>query len=253
MKPNTINTNVPKPAKLRQFSHALWNVLFPPACLSCAAPVLENGTLCADCWPQVHWLDGHSCARCHAPVEFQIDDTVLCASCLQDPPQYHKARAVMAYTDISRPLITRLKYADDTHLSPTLAHWMVQAAAPLLPEVDVMVPVPMHWRRMMARRFNQAALLARELKKSCDIPLDVNMLKRVKYNPPQAALTRAERLKNMRGAFMVPAHKKAQVAHKRVLLVDDVITTGATVNACARALTKAGAEAVYVLAFTKTL
>lgn len=206
-----------------------------------------------ECWPKLQLLHGPSCARCHAPIEFQLEDSILCAECLTNPPHYHKAFAVVAYNDTSQPLVTRLKYADHGHLAPVLAQWMMQHGEDFVQQCDVIVPVPMHWRRLVSRKFNQAALLARQLAKVSNVAVCYDALKRIKNNPPQASLTKAQRSKNMRGTFAVNPKYAAQIQHKRVLLVDDVITTGATMNACAKSLLRAGAAEVYVIAFAKTL
>ena len=172
---------------------------------------------------------------------------------IADPPAYHRARAAVRYDDVARTLVHALKYGDRLDLAPTMGRWMASAGRELLADADALVPVPLHWRRLWARRFNQSALLAEIIAKASGRMVVHGALKRVKATPQQVGLGKAERAENVQGAFRVPADGKAEVAGRQLVLVDDVLTSGATVDACARALLRAGAAQVDVLVFARVV
>ena len=160
---------------------------------------------------------------------------------IADPPAYDRARAAVRYDDVARTLVHALKYGDRLDLAPTMGRWMAHAGRHLLADADALVPVPLHWRRLWARRFNQSALLAEIIAKASGRTVAHGALKRVKATPQQVGLGKSERAQNVQGAFRVPAEGKAEVIGRKLVLVDDVLTSGATVDACARALLRAGA------------
>ena len=159
----------------------------------------------------------------------------------------------MRFDDVARALVHALKYGDRLDLAPMMGRWMAHAGRALTAEADALVPVPLHWRRQWARRFNQSALLAEVVSKASEIPVAHAALKRVKATPQQVGLSQAERAANVQGAFRVPEDGKAAVAGRRLVLVDDVLTSGATVDACAKALRRAGAANVDVLVFARVV
>ena len=159
----------------------------------------------------------------------------------------------MRYDDIARKLVHALKYGDRLDLAPTVGRWMARAGRELLADSDAIVPVPLHWRRQWTRRFNQSALLAEIIAKASGRMVAHGTLKRVKATPQQVGLDKSERAHNVQGAFRVPAHGKAEVAGRKLVLVDDVLTSGATVDACSRALLRAGAASVDVLVFARVV
>lgn len=163
------------------------------------------------------------------------------------------ARAVFCYNEGSRALISGYKYHDRTHATPMFAAWLARAAAELLPETDLILPVPLHRWRLIGRRYNQSALLARGLAKAVGKPVLLGGLARIRHTPRQVGLTRAQRILNVDGAFAVPPHYAAALQGKTVLLVDDVLTTGATLNACTRTLLEAGVTQVYLLTLARTV
>ena len=193
------------------------------------------------------------CACCGIPFVVPVAEGTQCPMCLETPPQFDRARAAMVYDAISAPLITTLKFHDQWAGIHRMATMMRAAGGALLTEADMMIPVPLHWRRLFARKYNQSALLAYELSRMTGVPCAPDVLRRVRYNRPQMRLDRATRLTNVRRAFGVSASASAQIQGKTVLLVDDVITTGATADACAKTLKKAGAGAVHVLALARTV
>ena len=157
----------------------------------------------------------------------------------------------MRFDDVARALVHALKYGDRLDLAPMMGRWVGQAGRELLAEADALVPVPLHWRRLWARRFNQSAMLAAAIAKESGVPIAAGALKRVKPTLQQVGLSRTERAQNVQGAFRVPPEGKAAVTGRRLVLVDDVLTSGATVDGCARALLRAGAANVDVLIFAR--
>jgi ComF family protein len=170
---------------------------------------------------------------------------------IADPPAYHRARAAVRFDEISRVLVHALKYGDRLDIAPMMGRWVSHAGRELLAEADALVPVPLHWRRLWARRFNQSAMLAATISADSGVPIASGALKRIKPTAQQVGLSRTERAANIQGAFRVPPEGEAAVAGRRLVLVDDVLTSGATVEECARALLRAGAANVDVLIFAR--
>ena len=172
---------------------------------------------------------------------------------MANPPIYGRARAVARYDDIARTLVHSLKYGDRLDLAPPLGRLMAAAGKVLIEDADAFVPVPLHWSRLWGRRFNQSAALAKSIAAESGLPLWHDVLKRVKPTAQQVGLSRDERARNVQGAFRVPDEAKAQVSGRRLVLVDDVLTSGATAEACARGLLRAGAASVDVLVFARVV
>lgn len=229
------------------------DTILPPRCLGCNEQVGEQGALCSECWSELKFLGSPCCATCGQPFAYTIGEGAKCAACMAKTPHYDAARAVFRYDDASRKLITGFKYADRTHGAASYANWLARAGSELIAKSDVIAPVPLHWRRLFSRRYNQAALLSAALAKQAGLPHIPDLMHRVKHTPPQASLSRNARKKNVRGAFAIAEKNKAEVKDRRVLLIDDVTTTGATIEACARALKKVGASEVFVLTLAKTV
>jgi ComF family protein len=237
-------------AALKAAAAAAFGALLPHLCLVCRAPTGGEAGLCPDCWRGIRFIAPPLCERCGLPFEEEIG-RVACGACLAEPPAFGAARAVMRYDEASKRLILRFKNADRTHAAPVLARWLARAGAPLVAECDLIVPVPLHWTRLWRRRFNQSALMARALARLAGKPWSPDALARRKPTPRQGGLSRAQRRANVRGAFAVPPGRRALIAGRRVLLIDDVLTTGATLDACARALLRAGAARVDALAVAR--
>ncbi len=229
------------------------DAVLPPRCLKCGDILDGENGLCPACWQKLGWLSAPCCACCGQPFAFESGAGSLCGACLQKHPAYARARAVFRYDDESRDLILGLKHADRTELAPTLARWMARSGATLIAECDLVVPVPLHWTRLALRRFNQAGLLAQAIGRLSDRPVETRALTRRRATRSQGHLGRLARHRNVQGAMTVTARFKSLVANRRILLVDDVITTGATAETAAKALISAGAAAVDVLALAKVV
>jgi len=231
---------------LMRLAGGVLDLLLPPRCLACGEAVGEQGALCPDCWAGIDFLAPPMCARCGFPFEFDTEDGVLCAACQARPPVFDRARAVLRYDAASRGMLLAFKHADRTDLAPYFGHWLARAGAEVLAEADLVAPVPLHWTRLFSRRYNQAALLARAAAKQAGRPfLGDALVRRRRTKPQRSGL--AARTRNVAGAFVVPPARRRAIEDRRVLLVDDVRTTGATLEACARTLKAAGAKGVDVL------
>jgi ComF family protein len=227
-------------------------VALPRLCAACRDPVGDDG-LCPVCWSKLSFIAPPYCERLGIPFPFDHGPGVLSLEAIADPPAYHRARAAVCYDDVARALVHSLKYADRLDLAPTMGRWMAQAGRELLREADLIVPVPLHWRRQWARRFNQSALLGEIVGKASGVAVGHATLKRVKATVQQVGLARSERARNVQGAFRVPDEARIQVANRRLVLIDDVLTSGATIEACAKALLRAGAADVDVLVFARVV
>jgi ComF family protein len=193
------------------------------------------------------------CQRLGIPFAFDSGAGLLSMKAIADPPAYNRARAAVRYDDVARKLVHALKYGDRLDLASTMGRWMARAGRDLLADADALVPVPLHWRRQWARRFNQSALLAQIIARTNGRVVAHGALKRVKATPQQVGLDKSERAHNVQGAFRVPAAGRAEVAGRKLLLIDDVLTSGATIDACTRALLRAGAASVDVLVFARVV
>ena len=240
-------------APVARFAGAALDLLLPPRCLACGAIVDRQGTLCAACWRGIAFVGPPMCACCGLPFEIAAGPGALCGACVASPPVWRRARAALVYDDGSRPLVLGFKHGDRTHAAVPFARWMAHAGAELLAGSDLVVPVPLHPWRLFRRRYNQSALLARAVARHAGVALLVDAVVRRRRTPSQGGLNRRQRALNVRGAFRVRRGAVAQVRGRRIVLVDDVLTTGATVTACARALLSAGAASVDVLALARVV
>lgn len=239
------------PAVLKGVAELAARVLFPPVCAGCGSIVSEPGTLCPACWASVRFLERPWCAVLGVPFAHDLGDNVVSADAIANPPDFERARSAVIHDGVARRMAQGLKYNDRADLAPTMARWMLRAGAELIGDADAIVAVPLHRRRFLARRFNQSAELARALSRLCGVPFLTGAVERRRPTPRQVGLTRKERDANMRGAFAAPAAAEMALRGRRILVIDDVFTTGATVSAVARALKRRGAKAVDVLTFAR--
>jgi ComF family protein len=234
-------------------TRTMLDAVLPPRCLKCGEILSTGQGLCPDCWRKLTWLGAPCCACCGQPFAFDAGPDALCGACLQRRPAYDRARAVLRYDDESRDLVIGLKHADRTESVPALAGWMARAGSALLESTELIVPVPLHWTRLATRRFNQAALLAQAIGRAAALPVLPQALSRRRATRSQGHLGRLARFRNVKGAIVLAKGHAAAITDRRILLIDDVITTGATVEAAAKALISAGARNVDVLALAKVV
>jgi ComF family protein len=238
---------------LRSLVRAAIDAAFPPACLNCRRSTGASDALCASCWAQVRFIERPFCERLGTPFAVDLgNDGLLSPEAVANPPVFARARAVAHYEDGPvRHLVHRLKYNDRMELAKPLGAWMARAGNEILVEADLLVPVPLHRRRLAVRRFNQAHALAQAISAQCGVPADPFVLVRVKPTPSQVGLSRSERALNLQGAFRVPDAMAPRIEGRGVVLIDDVMTSGATANAASRALLRGGAKRVDVLVFAR--
>lgn len=226
---------------------ALWrgalDLVFPPQALDGGPRPLAGG-LSHGAWSRIHFLDGPVCDGCGVP--FDYDPGARCPACQARPRAFDRARAACLYDETSREPILKLKHADRTDLAPLFARWLSRAARELVEEADAIAPVPLHPFRLLRRRYNQAAEVARALAALSGTPYLPDVLVRTRATPTQGGRSGSGRRRNVAGAFAVPPRRRTQVEGLNILVVDDVLTTGATAEGCARALKAAGATSVNV-------
>ncbi len=233
---------------LETFRRSLLDVLFPPRCLACPAPTAAAHGLCPACWRDTHFIVGTTCRRCGVPLMGEAGLEDICESCTRHPPAWDRGAAALVYAGAGRRMVLQLKHGDRLDLAGPLAQWMATAGGGLLAETDVVAPVPLHWRRLVRRRYNQSAELARRIARAGGKPMVPDLLVRRRATAPQDG-NRAARTANQAAAFALG--RRQAVSGRRVLLVDDVLTTGATLSACAETLRQAGAVGVDVLVLAR--
>lgn len=216
----------------------LIDLLLPPRCLGCGATVLDPATICAECWTGLTFITEPHCACCGLPFSFadEIGQGSVCAGCFSAKPHFDRARSVLVYDDGSRPLILAFKRADRTDAAPMFGRWLARAGAELLKDADIIAPVPLHRWRLFHRRYNQAALLAQSAGRIAGVTFIPDLLVRTRATPSQGGLGRLGRKRNIAGAFKIHKRYHGLAEGKRVVLVDDVFTTGATLEECAKVL-----------------
>jgi ComF family protein len=234
----------------RSFVRGIVDFALPPRCPGCGTVTLEDRSFCLACWQSLHWLGEPCCARCGFPFEHDGGADAECGACLADPPHFDRLRAAAAYGEIARRVTLKLKYGGRPGVADTLAHFMQRHVRA---DDAILAPVPLHRWRIWRRGYNQSALIAGALAARGGGELCLDLLERTKATPPLRGLGRRERALAVRGAFHVPPAHRARIAGRRVVLVDDVFTSGATGNACARALKKAGASEVDIICWARVV
>ena len=226
--------------------------IYPLSCVSCDALVEQSQSLCPSCWRDTGFIVGAACDTCGVPLPGVEDGTALqCDDCLTIARPWVRGRAVMTYQGVGRRLILALKHGDRTDLVPTFAGWMAKAARDLVSDDPLVVPVPLHWSRLLRRRYNQAALLAQGVGGALDLPVCVDALLRPGRTRPLDGHSRQERFAALDGAVIGNPKRRGVLEGRPVLLVDDVMTSGATLAAATEALSATGAGNVSVLTLAR--
>jgi ComF family protein len=238
---------------LRPVLTRLADLLLPPVCIACRRRILSHGLLCGTCFASIDFIAPPLCASLGVPLPYEAGEGTLCAAAIASPPVYDRARAAARYSDTMRELIQSFKYRDRHEGLPLFARWLTKAGAELLADADLIVPVPLYPSRLWWRRFNQSAMLAHAVGRLAGVPVDCAVLKRVKRTASQVGLSAEQRRRNVRGAFKVDRAHAASVRDKKLVVIDDVITTGATAESCARALKRAKAARVDVLVLARAV
>src|ERR1700726_2439721 len=209
------------------------DIALPTLCVACREPVYGDG-VCATCWAKLSFIAPPFCPRLGIPFVYDPGPGMLSMEAIADPPAYARARAAVRYDEVARTLVHALKYQDRTDLAPAMGRWMARAGRELLDGADVLVPVPLHWRRAWSRRYNQSGALARIIAGQSGVKVASEALRRVRPTQQQIGLTRPQRASNVQGAFKVAGHRQSDIQGRHVVLIDDVLTSGATADACAR-------------------
>ncbi|MDP3736708.1 MAG: ComF family protein [Hyphomonadaceae bacterium] len=240
-----------KPRRRHSRAGGLAGLIWPQRSLITGREVAGPGALEPELWAKLQFLSDPLCQRCGTPFDIAVDDAQVCGACLANSPVYDRARAALVYGDVSRDLVLGLKYQGRRDSLALLGGWMTNAGAGLLADADLIVPVPLHYLRLVRRGFNQSVWLAAAISRSSGVDLSVDALKRIKSTPIQGGLSADGRRRNVQGAFRVRKGREARIRDKKILLIDDVLTTGATAEACSRALKRAGASCVDVLTLAR--
>jgi len=220
------------------------NTVLPPRCPVSGDIVDYDGMIAPQIWSGLDFITAPYCPKCGHPFDFKIqNDDIMCARCADHPPPYDLARSALRYGDVSRTVILRFKHADQIHLVKSMVPWMISAGKDALGGADYLVPVPLHYIRLIKRRYNQSAELVKELSKQTDVPMLLDAAIRTRATPPQGSPQAASRKRNVAKAFAVNEKRKAAIKGKHIVLIDDVYTTGSTVGECARALKEEGGAA----------
>lgn len=242
------------PGLARRGAQNALNLIFPPLCVSCRMRVGEAHALCAACWNAISFIEGALCSCCGSPFEVDPGSDTLCGACLARPNDFARARSLFRYDDASKPLILAFKHGDRLDHAPAFARWLDRTGRALFADADLLVPVPLHRWKLWKRRYNQSAVIAERLSKLSGVPHDPLVLEKRRATKSQGEMPSAKaRRRNVLNVFRVPSEKTARVRGRNVLLIDDVFTTGATLNACARALKRAGAARVDALTLARVV
>ncbi|MEN5277758.1 ComF family protein [Brucella sp. TWI432] len=229
------------------------DILFPAGCIGCRIEVSEPGTLCPECWSQLRFIEKPYCPVLGIPFNHDFGENFMSAEAIANPPPFRRLRSAVLHRGAAQRMAVLLKFQDRTDLASWMARWMLRAGRELLDECDVILPVPLHKWRFWSRRFNQSAELARSLAQLSGKPYEPQAIRRIRQTNQQIGLGLKERKRNVDGAFRVPKEHDIHVRGRRVLLIDDVYTTGSTAKAATRALLRGGAKSVDVLTFSRVL
>ncbi|MEH6404468.1 MAG: ComF family protein [Sneathiella sp.] len=238
---------------LSKGGQTLLNIIFPAQCAGCNDPVDTAGSLCAECWPKMTFISPPFCAQCGYPFDYEISSEMLCGNCLASPPAFSRSRSVLKYDDNSRDMVLAFKHADRTDKTPVFAKWMARTASDILKDKPIIAPVPLHPKRLIKRRYNQSALLAKSIGSLSQSRVIPDLLLRTRDTNNQGGKSIKGRHRNVQGAFSIHPRWEKEIVGKHILLIDDVYTTGATVSACSDSLLRFGARQVDVLTLCRVV
>lgn len=237
---------------MTKIAETILDFALPERCPACGDISSDGNNFCAMCWPKIRFLNPPWCTGCASPFEYEQAQGVLCADCLSTPPQHDGIRAAVAYDTTSRQIALRLKYGGKIGLAKLIARHLVRHLPHERSDI-IVTPVPLHWTRLWSRSFNQSALIGRELARLGDMEYCADLLKRTRRTPSMRGLSSKERRKVVGSAFIANPKHMPQIAGARILLVDDVLTTGATSNGCIKALKKSGASWVQLFCWARVV
>lgn len=230
----------------------LFNFVLPPRCLMCGKEVSADGRLCSECFSRINFIVHPYCHRCGMPFDYSLttDGNLFCPDCLAHKSPFKMCRSAVVYDENSKKLILDFKFFDHLENKTLLANWLLLAGRDIFDEgVDLIIPVPLHFSRLLKRKYNQSAVLCDVLSRLAHIPANYKALKKTRHTIPQVSCNGKQRLKNVKNAFEV-VHPE-MIRNKRIVLIDDVFTTGSTLKECAKALKRAGAKSVYALTIAR--
>lgn len=228
----------------------LLNLLFPEKCLICEKQIDQN-KICNECWGKCTFITKPYCSICSHPFEYETDENSICGACVASKPLYNRAISIFKYDDYSKKLIHKFKYKDQLHILDYFTNLILNMGKEVLDQADIIIPIPIHKHKLLKRGYNQAALLAMQIAKKREISYYPQLLTKNTNTPPQAGLNKSQREKNIKNSFQLNSSLAKQIEGKRILLIDDVITTGSTISECCKILKKAKPGKIFVLSLTK--
>ena len=235
--------------------NSIIKLIFPPKCPLCEKIVEEDETLCKDCWEKIKFIKEPFCDKCSSPLDYKASSKVICAHCLQTKPLYIKLRSAVVYNSFVSKIIFKFKFYDKIHLKRFMAKVMVNAAQDIIKDIDILIPIPLHKKRLIFRKYNQSLLLAEEIAKITNKQVIYNFLYKNKHTIPQVKLKQKDRIKNIKGKFSINKNYLKEIdkyTNLNFALIDNVVTTGSTIKECIKVLNKVGIKNVYVISFAKT-
>ena len=241
---------------IKEFFDKIIKLIFPPKCVLCGKIVETDDTLCCDCWKKVEFIHKPFCDKCSTPFEFKISEDDICLACIKNKPLYIKARSAFVYDNEISKLIFKFKFYDKMYLKRFMAKCMVNASADIIDKIDIFIPIPLHKKRLIFRKYNQSLLLANEIAKLTNKNVIYNFLCKTKHTAPQATLKQSDRKSNLKNKFAFNEEYLDRISEFKNLnfaIIDDVMTTGSTINECIKVLNDVGIKNVYAMTFAKTV
>ncbi len=238
--------------KLPRILKAVKDYIFPNACLSCRNLIDENAFLCLDCWKETELIGQNICNKCGDPLEFEIENELICGRCIRQMPIFNKSVSVFIFKGVTKEIIHKFKYEDQLHIAKKMVKLMLLKGQNLIEDSEIIAPVPMHFFKVLKRNYNQSAILAREIAENTDLSYVGDLLVKTKNTKPQFSLKYNERMQNLKDSFKTQHKYLDLIKGKNILLIDDVTTTGATLNSCAKTLLDSGCKSVNVITLAKT-